>query len=354
MYKLAHINKKQIISASRKALMAADAHYFAWPIEQQEHFRATMNESSRVRIRQVLLSSLLGINCVSEEVDKVWNDISLPNMNILNWANLLTLGIGEDFVYLNETMAEGKSLLDFSTLYDYDYNDYLFQEQANRQEFSDYKGSDYYAYKHPSWVRLLIHEQFYYATFLSLATYLTDEIDSTGSDYIDQLIPHKFVDGKDNGRPEKGGFVWDMQIDAAGQEGQLNELKRRWYSYLQERWIALSKINCDSPSTVYTQNKDWDDDPHCFFIFKNATTLKKIRWRSFLSDCKPLVGDFSAVTEQLEKETIRAKSYLTETHQDIMNNFDPKVVNLHKKRKIIMSAEAMQDLKRIDSEDEST
>ena len=29
-------------------------------------------------------------------------------------------GIGEDYIHLNECMAEGKTLLDFPTLYDYD------------------------------------------------------------------------------------------------------------------------------------------------------------------------------------------------------------------------------------------
>jgi hypothetical protein len=45
-------------------------------------------------------------------------------------------------------------------------------------------GTNYYAYRHPSWVRLLINGQFYYATFLSLATHLTDEIEEAGSDII--------------------------------------------------------------------------------------------------------------------------------------------------------------------------
>jgi hypothetical protein len=76
----------------------------------------------------------------------------------------------------------------------------------------------YFAYQHPSWVRLLIHEQFYYATFLSLATYLLDEIESAVDNYINQLIPHDYVDGKNHGNREKGGFLWDMKIDAGGLE----------------------------------------------------------------------------------------------------------------------------------------
>jgi hypothetical protein len=343
-YKLASIDKKQIAVAARKALMAADAHYYSWPMEKQEHFRTTMTKVSCNRVRRVLLDNLLGIKCSKEEVDEVWDDLPLEKVNMLNWASLLTEGIGEDFIYLNESLAENKSLLDFTTLYDYDYGDHLFQEEARHQDSPNYEGADYYAYRHPSWVRLLIDERFYYATFTSLATYFSDEIEAAGNSIIDQLIPHEYVDGKNNGKPVKGGFLWDMKLDAGGQEGQFDELRSRWYAYLQERWLTLSKIHAKSPATVYTQNQDWDDDPHRFFIFNNEVALKKIRWRHFLSDCKPLIENFSMVTEQLEQEINSAKVFLAENHQDILANFDPSIVKFRKKRKIIMTAGALDDL----------
>ena len=200
-HKLSSIDKTQITAAARKALMAADAHYYAWPTEQQERFRTTMDRASRTKVRRVLLDCLLGIQCSDEKADEAWDDVPLPKLNMLNWASLLTSGIGEDYLYFNESMADDKSLLDFTTLYDYDYDDHLFQEEARHRDFPNYEGVDYYAYRHPSWVRLLINCQFYYATFLSLATHLIDEIEEAGNDIIEQLLPHKYIDGKDNGKP---------------------------------------------------------------------------------------------------------------------------------------------------------
>ncbi|NOR79502.1 MAG: hypothetical protein GQ529_01510, partial [Methyloprofundus sp.] len=188
-HKLNSINKAQITAAARRALMAADSYYHAWPVQKQENFRATMDEKTRNRVERVLLDSLLNIQCRIDEVDQVWSDVPQSKLIILNWANLLTKGIGEDFIFLNEMLADDKSLLDFPTLYDYNYDDYLFQEQANKKEFPDYEVMDYYAYKHPSWVRLLIDGDFYYATFTSVATQLCDGIEEAGIDYIDQLIP---------------------------------------------------------------------------------------------------------------------------------------------------------------------
>ena len=195
-YKLSHLDSKKILAAARRALIIADTNYYAWEPDKQEHFRVTMHEEAQRKIQCVLLSDLLDIKCLPEEVDEVWNDVSLSKLNQLNWAKLLTTGIGEDYIYLNESMAEGKSLLDFATLYDYDYADYLFQEDARKRDFTDYKGIGYYAYQHPSWVRLLIDKQFYYAHFFSLATHVLDEIESAGNETINQLIPHEYVDGK--------------------------------------------------------------------------------------------------------------------------------------------------------------
>lgn len=348
-YKLAHINKKLIKSAARKALIAADPGYYAWTPDDQERFRANLDAHTGKKIRKVLLDCLLGIKCPGDDVDRVWDGIPLSKLNALNWAKLLTSGIGEDYIYLNESLAEGKSLLDFTTLYDYDHDDHLFQEQANRRDFPEYKGCEYFACRHPSWVRLLIDDQFYYGTLSSLATFLVDEIDSTGVEYINELIPHEYVHGKEHGKREAGGFLWDLKIDAAGREAHLDELKSRWYANQRERWLELSRQFSAMPPAVYIQDRDWDDDPHRFFIFRNEETLKTIRWRRFLSDCQPLMADISVVTKLTVREIDRSKSWLNDSYADIMKNFNPDIVKFRKKKKIIMTVQAMKDLDDINS-----
>ena len=349
------VQKTQIAAAARRALMAADSYYHAWPAHQQENFRATMDEKARNRVDRVLLDSLLDIQCSIDEVDKAWRDIHHSKLNIINWASLLTKGIGEDFIFLNEMLPENKSLLDVTTLYDYNYDDYLFQEQANKKEFPDYECMDYYAYKHPSWVRLLINGGLYYATFTSVATQLYDDIEEAGRNYIDQLIPHTLIEGKNHGKQEKGGMRWEMQEDANGLEGQLKELQHRWYSYIQERWLSISKANSELDAAVYTQDNHWDNDPHRSFIFTNEETLKKIRWRYFLSDCASLMADYAVVEKQLKQEISDAKSFLDKNFQDILENFDPNVIKLHKKKRIvIMSDGALDDLGKISHDDETT
>ncbi len=349
-YKLAHLDKNIIRAAARKALIAADPHYYAWPAAKQEQFRASMTKSARKKMDSVLLSNVLNISCTPEEAPKIWRELPIADLNPLNWASLLTAGIGEDYLYLNESMAKGKTLLDFPTLYDYDYADYLFQQAANKRDCPDYKTTPYYAYRHPSWVRLFIDELFYYADFLSLATYVLDQIEPVADALIDKLIPHKYVEGKNHGKAEKSGMLWDMEVDANGQEAQLKELNHRWYTYQSERWLELSEEYQDTPSAVYMIDEDRDNDPHYSFIFANAATLKKLRWQHFLADCRPLLSDFSAVQSQIDNETKKVESWLLDTYQDIQDNFDPKVVALRKKCKIIMTPNALEDMSKLDQE----
>jgi len=342
------MDKSEIKAAARKALMAAAPDYYSWPPEQQEKFRANMDEIAQNKVERILLNSLLDLKSTTQNASEIWSDLPISKLNNLNWAKLLTAGIGENFIFLNENMAENTSLLDFISLYDYDYNDHLFQEQANKKEFKNYQTRDYYAFRFSPWARLIINEQLYYANLYSLAGYLIDEIEDIANDTIENLIPHKYVEGKENGKQTKGGILWDMKIDAAGQEKQLDELNSRWYAYKQDRWIALSKEFINSSPAVFTTEKNWDEDPSQLFIFNNAEALKQVRWRYFLADCELLKADFLVVEKLEEREAIKVKLFLQENCRDIMENFDPKVVKLKKKMKIVMTPEALYDLSKDD------
>ncbi len=371
-----------IKSAARKALMAAEPHYQAWPPAQQERFRATMNESAENRIDAVLLQELMGISCSPEEAREIWKNVPLTELDPLNWAKLLTTGIGEDGIWLNESMAEGTSLLDFDTVYDYDFADHLFQEQANKREFSDYQGREYCALRFSSWARLIIEDQFFYATLYSLAGYLTTRLEDNGHDLIQTLIPHDYVEGNAHGKQEEGGFRWDMQVDAGGQEKQLDELTGRWHQYLQQRWEELSQGNadlcchCEEPGdeaisklligrdkdcfatlaqaapVVFMQDIEEHGEHHRNFIFNNQDAVKQVRWRYFLADCAKLQADSAEIAALEKQEWQKARAWLEETHQDIMQNFDPDVIRLKRKRRIVVAPGAFDGL--VDGEDDES
>lgn len=343
---------RRVQAAARKALMAANPLYHAWPPEQQELFRATMSDEIRERVAAVLLSELLGISCTPENAGEVWRDLPIAKLEYINWAKLLTTGIGEDMIWLNESMAESVSLLDFDTLHDFDLDDYHYQEEVNSREITDYQKRDYYALRFSRWARLLIDDKLHYATLTSLATYITDQLEERGTGMIQSLMPHEYVDGENHGKKEEGGFRWDMRVDANGMEPQLDELKRRWYRYLQQRWTELSQTFKGLSPAVFMADTSEHRDLNTLFLFNNSVALESVRWRSFLSDCRPLERPFSEVEHHVNEAWRRAKDWLGNTHHDILQNFDPTVTKLRKPRKVVVAPGAFDSLLQSDKDDD--
>ena len=343
--------ERNIIATARKALMVANPDYFALSSCEQELFRVSKDEKANKKIKSIFLESLLSIPCNTETVDEMWESIEGSNLLMLNWAMLLTDGIGENFIYLNEGLADGVTLLKFDSLYDFDFDDYLFQEKSNKEDFSDYQGRDYYPFRFPSWIRLLINEEFHYGELTSVASHIKDSLDDFGSQYIDTLIPHDFVDGKDHGKQTKGGYLFNLEIDAAGLEGQLDELKDRWYSYIQEHCLLINEAQSEVKPAIYLQENAWNEDPNRTFIFNNEVALKQVRWRHFLADCQPLTADSSVIDELIQAETDSATIFLEHQYQDIMDNYDPNILKFRKKRTVVMTPGFLSDLDKLDQDE---
>ena len=66
------------------------------------------------------------------------------------------------------------------------------------------------------------------------------------------------------------------------------------------------------------------------------------------------MAESSALEILLAEEIDRSNTWLTENHQDIQDNFDPTVVKMRRKRKIILSATALDDLIGIGGDDDQS
>ena len=333
-------------AAVRRAIISVVPDYFAWPVETQERYRATMPDEDHLRIRQVLLKVLFDIKTTtSADAETALNSFNDEQYLLLNSAMLQLTGIGDDYLFLNESMAENTSLLDFETVYDYDYADHLFQESMRQKDDSAYIAKPYRGTLYYRWARLHINRVFHYANLCLLAGYVNSKLEEFGFDKINEMIPHEYVDGKNHGKREGQGSIFDMRIDAGGLEAQLDELKDRYYKYLYSRCEAiLGDFDAKAPKRVYLVDVSRDAEPHMDFIFTDKTALQAVSFRQFMKDCQVIKGDSEELKELIEKECQAALGFLDQSHQDIITNFDPKVVKLRKKMKIILSDAAARDL----------
>jgi hypothetical protein len=122
-------------------------------------------------------------------------------------------GVGENCFYLNESMGD-QGILDFETWYNYDFHDHGYQESFSGRKSDAIK--PYRGRIHGRWTRMLIDNNFYYATLITEAGFLYSALDEVADDYINELIPYDFVEGKNHGKKVNGGSLWDMRRNAKG------------------------------------------------------------------------------------------------------------------------------------------
>ena len=334
----------------RQAVMRVRPDYYALSEKEQELYRAGISSKDSRRIRQSLLKSLLNINVSSlEEMDDVFEDFSFEHHTLINKTILPIMGIGEDNFFLNEGLKKRKTLLNFKTLYDYDYDDFQYQERWRRKECTGHVTPPYTGSLYFTWARLMVDGAFYYADLSSLAPYVISQLEDHADDKIKSLIPYEYVEGKEHGADHKGkGFIFDMRKDAGGMEGQLDELQHRYWQYTSERTRELGEIyHQKNVGQVFIFETNNEGDPQLDFVFSDTKALKAVRFKSFMRDCRAIQSDNQYVIALIEEENKRLMQFLEDSYQDVLKNYDPKVVNLHKKRKIIITEQAAKDLSEI-------
>lgn len=331
--------------ALRRALLRVKSAYVTWSNEEKERYHVAKPAEDLLRIKQYLLQDLFGLHVRNQaELDDALAEFDNAHYLQLNRALLPITGIGQDSFFLNEHLAEERTLLDFPTLYDYAYSDYLFQEAACKEADPAYEGKPYRGDLHFCWARLFIDDIFTYATLSSAASYLNGLLDTVGAEKIEQLIPHDYVPGKEHGKREGEDFLWDLRVEAAGLERHLEELQRRFSHYLADRHeLLLADFDQKAQGRVYLRPRSVEVESHMDFVFSDKNALQAVRFKYFLADCRTLAGDDQVLQRVEEAERNALLDYLERTYQDIITNFDPRIIKLRKKRKLKIAGNAAQD-----------
>jgi hypothetical protein len=330
----------------KRAIIKFVPDYFSWDRKRQEQYRVDTPEEDEFRIRQFLLRELFDIYASNDdEVEEARREMSEAQCLRLNAILLPIKGIGEDFFFLNEVFGSQENLLRFETLYDYDFDDYKFQEDARKKEQKDYEEKPYRGSLYLTWARLMIDDSFSYGTLSMVAGYLYCELDEYGNDYMGKLIPHEFTHGKNHGKAEGSGYLFDLKIDAKGKESQLDELKHRFWKHMTEVHERLmNEVDKKSKQRVFILNQSEEDDPNHHFLFTDKEILKRIHFKTFMRDCRAAEQkDHSSLLRKLEEEKQLLTTYLDNEYKDITENFDPKIVRFRKKYKVILHRDAGLD-----------
>lgn len=320
--------------------------YFSWNEKRQEQYRMDIPSEDAFKIRQFLLKELFDVFVSNDdELEDAWRKMSNTQCLKINTILLPLQGIGEDLFFLNEFFRHQENLLNFKTLYDYDFDDYQFQEDSREKDHEHYERQPYRGSLYFTWARLLVNGAFSYGVLTMVAGNLYSQLEEYGEDYINKLIPHEFKPGKNHGKTEGAGYLLDFQIDAKGLEPQLDELEHRFRKHMgkvHERLMA--KFEEKSEQRVFILDQSEPGDPSHHFLFTDKEILKRIRFKTFMRDCRAAEQkDHASLNRILGKEKQLSKKYLDKQYKDIIENFNPKVLRFRKKYKVIADRDSGLD-----------
>ena len=128
-------------------------------------------------------------------------------------------------------------------------------------------------------------------------------------------------------------------------EPQLDELRGRFYEYQQTRHESLlERFDGEARQRVYIRHEQRGIEPHVDFLFSDKSALDRVRFRHFYKDCRAIAGARDELAPVIDQERKAAVAFLNGQFENILRNFDPTVVPLRKKRKIIFADGALDDL----------
>lgn len=325
-------------SLVKRLLIAIDPLFFSNTESEQNVLRQKFYWSHEKQVNRFLYKELFDLNYQSSDNEE---ELSDGQIRLFNAYTTAVYGVGENSFRLNEFQPKDFDLTNYPTLYDYDLSVFEYQRQTFEKESpGSWKQNDYRLYLNHDWARILdSNGDFYYVTLMSLSRYLYDELENIESELIDQLIPHQLVDGPNHGKNSEGGMIWDMITDACGLEAQLEELESRSRKYRSKRVLMLDDEFHRSKEKAVYSIKYFDErhSPHWNIVVNNAATAKNIRFQHIVKDCQK----YSQPVEQIEvlksRESEKLTQFIREQYQDIMENFNPKVVKMKKKMQVVLS-----------------
>ena len=323
-----------------RLLMKLDSRYFAKNNADKARFRVLAHETFEDTINKYLMNSLFNKSSSNES----WDQLSEQQKAEYNAHTTMLSGIGESYLAFNEYLPEGKTLLDYATLYDYDLEDYLFQMEGLHGGGIP----PYNLHLSSIWARFLDSKcRFYYSTVTSIASYLISKIEDTWINAVYEVIPNKLVPGSNHGKKKSGGYQWDMKIDANGKEPVYNELQQRCFQYEESRYNELKSefhnIEDDEPSVFFVRPEDTlHAQFHLDIVVKNVEAAKKIHFNNFFDSCNALRKDEMILNDLVAREVLRVQTFVQKQFEDISNNAQPNIVTLNKNSSVIV-AEGISD-----------
>lgn len=323
-----HLDLERLPPTLRQALMAVEPAFFGWDASRQDRYRREMPSAVHEKLDQ-RLEAVVGSS----------HGPGRHRFDVVNEVNALALplfGIGEDCFWLNEP---GSGWYDMDTVADLSHDHYRADPDRDENKLP-FMGQFF-----PSWCRYLRRGRLVYATLTAFHHHVADEIARRHDDLVDQLIPNRFVEGKDHGKRTEGGYLWDMERDANGLEEPLDELLTRSWKIQGDLYLqALRDCHERKSGQVFRVVTSDGIEGMTSWVFDGIEAMRGVRLTHFLADVHVRRGSRRTLVERVAPYCDEAERRLRQEHEEIIGSWDPKLARLKPRRRVVLSDQAASDL----------
>jgi hypothetical protein len=119
-----------------------------------------------------------------------------------------------------------------------------------------------------------------------------------------------------------------MRVEADGLEGVVEELQRRIWNYERRRFDALLTQNdAAGHPCVYIVNEPKSRGADVHFVFTNKDALARVRFHSFVRDCRALERSVAELAVAVDREKSLMARFIDEEREKVIETHNAKVVH---------------------------
>ena len=335
----------------RRALMLHAPEYFKMTPADREMQRAQWAHAPHSGIWEYLVQHVL--SKAPDEIAAIKSGgrrIGIAESTILNTYTQLIHGIGEDFFSWNTLLKKGDTSLSHETVgaHARSMNDY--EVKAQGEAHPDLDLEPMRSQIRGDWARYIKQGELRYGSLYSLSEFVGSQLEEEGRRLAQELIPHKFVSGKDNGDVSKGGMTrLDLRVDAGGYEALYDaffsmQMKVMWD---QAQSLRIKSWNDASIDVWEFADSAWGEawDPgSSTVVFSSDAAMDAVRPKTFLADCAEHAGEMSSLRDIVAREKEDYRKRLLVGFDELKALHPKGSPQTAKKRKVMISPEAMKDI----------
>lgn len=310
-----------------RAVEKARPDYFAWSPQRRDRYGARIPATDLRALRRILLGDEAVRGECSSGGALATVPAELASDERRRWDEMLLplRGIGADCFYLDEVLnpSPDRTVADFETVRELDESVCRFQHTPPMARdvtpgLRPYCGALYF---HRA--QLYVDGRFNYASLSMTAGYIYSRLSDCWRKLLHERIPYHYVRGKRHGELSGKHRLWDMRMVANGQERIVEELQRRIWSYQWKCFdMLLASWDAKRRSCVYLLRDDSPAGDELHIVFSDKDALEKVRFRSFVQDCRAIEADAGELSAIMRQEEAMLGQFIDEQHLAVLRMHD--------------------------------